>query len=94
MKRNVSRETFLFYIKVGHKIMFHVKHFDPRYCDQNRETSQITIVKHRKTKQFFQNRPQYLVLSHYHRIGDKQIKQKITENKIIDVTEKNKEKNK
>ena len=32
LKRNVSRETFLF-IFTRYKIMFHVKHSNPRYCN-------------------------------------------------------------
>ena len=40
--------------------MFHVKHFDPRYSDGNRETFLKKVVKHWKQGFFGKEKPQYL----------------------------------
>lgn len=33
--------------------MFHMKHFNTRYCKQNRETYSYNIEMHRETSKFF-----------------------------------------
>ena len=50
-------------MKDGHKIMFHVKHLNPRYSDKNRETFIKYNVKHSKIKMFHIMKPQYIGVS-------------------------------